>query len=165
MGFARCGRLCRGPDGREGQIGSVLGPFVFDHAAVALDEHRLREPLVGMRLENVAEDFGFGRLQIRAQRGIEPLGEQRRAHADLARAGAQRQIALKPQMLKGEGEDGEDRYGHAADKSQWNRRGGERRRERGAQATLDRFARSASERRSEPKPSIPAQCFNWPHFE
>ena len=73
------------------------------------------EPLIGMSLKNVAKDFGFGRLRIGAQRRVEPLGEQRRAHVDLARAGAQRQIALEPQMLKGEREDGENRNGDADD--------------------------------------------------
>ena len=124
------------------------------------------EPLVGMSLENAAKDFGFGRLRIGAQRRVEPLGEQGRAHVDFARAGAQRQIALEPQMLKREREDGEDRNGDAADKSRWNRRaGGPQRRARTRRRTLDRLCRAGertpSANRNRP---VPAQCFNWPHL-
>ncbi len=73
-----------------------------------------------MSLKNAAKNFGFGRLRIGAQRRVKLLGEQRRAHVDLVRPGAQRQIALQPQMLKGEREDGEDRNGDADDKSRRN---------------------------------------------
>ena len=68
-----------------------------------------------MSLKNAAKNFGLGRSRIGAQGVVEPLGEQRRAHVDFARAGVQRQIALDAQMLKGEREDGEDRKGDADD--------------------------------------------------
>ena len=73
-----------------------------------------------MSLKNAAKNFGLGRPRIGAQRIVEPLGEQRRAHVDVARAGAQRQIALEPQMLNGEREDGDDRKGDADDDRRWN---------------------------------------------
>ena len=59
LNVAGCGGFCAGREGRQGQIGSVLSPFIFDHAAVAIDEHRLREALVGMSLKNAAKNFGF----------------------------------------------------------------------------------------------------------
>ena len=118
-----------------------------------------------MSLKNAAKNFGFGRLRIGAQRRVQLLGQQGRAHVDLVRPGAQRQIALEPQMLEGEREDGEDRNGDAGDKS---RRDGRRRTgAAGGPRTrlLDRLGRPASERRSEPNRPVPTQCFNWPHFE
>ena len=89
-----------------------------------------------MSLKNAAKNFGLGRLRIGAQRIVEPLGEQRRAHVDFARAGVQRHLALEPQMLNGEREDGEDRKGDADDKSRWNPLAGERQRWRDEDARV-----------------------------
>ena len=103
-----------------------MGPLEFDEAPVAVDEDRLREPLIGMSRKNASEDFSFGRLRLCAQRRVEALGKQRRAHADLARPGAERQIALESQMLKGERDDAEDRNGDADKSRRWNPRPADR---------------------------------------
>ena len=103
----------------------------IDQAAVAVDEDRLGEPLIGMSLDHAAEDLSFGRLRVGAQRRAEPVGEQRRAHVDLARAGAERQITLEPQVLKGDRDDAEDRNGD----TDQNRRGDAPSADRGARGT------------------------------
>ena len=151
--------------GREGasRIGGVLGPVVFDHAAVAVDEHRLRETLIGMGVKNAAENLGFGRLRIGAQRRVEPLGEQRRAHVDLARAGAERQIALDPQMLDGERDDAK-----IAKATPMTTADGIRRRRTGAPDATRMCARAPSSA-GEPMPGeakrrFPAQCLSWSHW-
>ena len=50
----------------------------------------------GWALKNAAKNFGFRRLRIGAQRRVEPLGEQRRAHVDLVRAGARAPNRARP---------------------------------------------------------------------
>ena len=150
-GFARSARVASAKS--EGS----WAPVVFDHAAVALDEHRSREPLIGMSPKNAAKNFGLGRLRIGAQRRVERLGQQRRAHVDVARSSAQRQIALEPQMLNGEREDGEDRKGDADDDRRWNspppNRGAGRRACARSSAALGRRAHAAAKRTAPSPPS------------
>ncbi len=85
--------------------------------AVAIDQDRLGEALVGMGCENAVENVGWGRLRRGRQRRIEPRGENGRAHVDLARSRAQGQIAFEPQMLERQSDDAHDGEGDA------NRRG------------------------------------------
>ncbi len=108
------GHRCRGgcrPPGKRGQsgTGAVFGPVNDEQAALAVDEYRLRQPLIRMSFENATKDVGFRRPRLGAERRVEPLGEEGRAHIDLARPGAKREIPLEPQMLGRERDDADNR--------------------------------------------------------
>ena len=158
------GWFCAGREGRQSQIGSVLRPVVFDHAAVAIDEHRLREPLIGMSVKNAAKNLGFGRLWIGAQRRAEPLGEQRRAHVDLARASVERQIALDPQMLSHERETATIAKATPMKTAGESVAGGPRRRQdedcARSTASLGRRAHASAKRNA----ASPLSASSWPHW-
>ncbi len=68
FGITDRGWFCADHKRRQIQIGSVLRPVIRDHVAVATDEDRLREPLIGMGVKNAAKNLSFQRMWIRAQR-------------------------------------------------------------------------------------------------
>ena len=120
-------------------------------AAVAIDEDRLRETLTGMSLKNASEDIGFGRFRRSAQRFVEALSEQRRAHADLVRASAKRQIAFEPQMLNRQADDAEDRNRDAEENRRGNPPPADHGRDRASMRAFERRGSPAGPRPSEAK--------------
>ena len=159
---ARGGGLRAAHEGRERRIGGGMGLAVFDQAPVAVDEDRLGEPLLRMGVEDAAEDFGGRRQRFSGQRRVEPLGEKRRPHGDLALGGAKREIPLERQMLERQGDDCNDRDGRPDQSRQRNhppanRRGGET-----PMRPFERLDRAARPRQREAKRRLPAQALGWP---
>ena len=107
----RNGSFRTADEGRQRRVGRSLRPAKLDHAPVVVDEKRLGQPLVGMRLEHASEDLGLVPLRVGDKRRVEPLGEEGGADVDLARGGAQRQIPFEPQLLERQRDNADDRDG------------------------------------------------------
>src|SRR5579871_1711884 len=125
-------------------------------------EDRLGEPLLGMGLEHISEDFGLRPLRISQERRIEPLDKQAGPYVDLARGGAERQVTFDPQVLKRQrnnanNRDSDDNRNCRRISSPANARDQE-----SATHAFEGANWSTHPRRGEPKRRFPAQRSGWP---
>ena len=82
------------------QPAAAFGRIDGDAPPVAVDQHRLGEPLLGMSAKDAAKDLRRRRLRGCGKRSVETPGEKGRAQVDLACGLRQREIPLEPQMLQ-----------------------------------------------------------------
>ena len=96
---------------RERPVRSAPAVVESHDPSAAVDEHRLREPFLGVSREHPAEGLALGRAGLGEERRFEPLREQGCAHVHLAGRRAQGKLAIEPQVLSRHRDDSDDGAG------------------------------------------------------